>query len=169
MQNDHFVEEDAGLGLASVDEHAFLEDGGAVVLAGARRVACRLALAHSAAVGVKLEQLVGALAHLALRVEHEAAPEAVDFPVERARSVALSALDRLGAGVGDPLPDHLTSVDLGAHDLFAGVKVEPSNHVHAVPHWRQGGALSRRRLPLGILNLSCTDSEVFSLLHSLDV
>ena len=95
MQNDHFVEEDAGFRLTAVDHHALLEDCGTVVLASARRIARSLALAHLACVSVELEQLVSALSHLSLRAVHEAAAEDVDFSIKTACCMALSADNRL--------------------------------------------------------------------------
>ena len=93
-------------------------------------------MAHSLGVRVELEQLVRALSHLTLRVEHEAATEDVDFIVEGACSVALTAKHGLRASVGDSLPYHGTSVDFGGDDLFAGVKVQASNHVHGIANGR---------------------------------
>ena len=91
MQDEHLVEEEAGLSLPTVDHHASLEDCGAVILAGTRRKASCFHLAHRLGVWVEFQQLVRALSHLALRVEHEAAPEDVDFVAEGACSVALTA------------------------------------------------------------------------------
>ena len=132
MQNEHLVEEEAWLSLTAVDHHASLEDRGAVVLAGTCWEASRFHLTHKFSVWIEFQQLVRALSHLALRVEHEAAAEDVDFVAKGTRSVALTAKNRLWAGVRDSLPYNWTSVDFGGDDLFASIEIQASNHVHGV-------------------------------------
>ena len=71
--------------------------------------------------------MVGTLANLAFLVEHEAASKCVDLGIESDRGVALTALYRLRARIGDPLPQNLTAIDFGLNDLFACVVVESAN------------------------------------------
>ena len=132
VAHNHLVVEDARFGLAAVDHHGFLVDGGCVILTGASTEACRFALGHAPLVGVKLKQLVCALAHLALFVEHKTAAEDVNFPQVGHRRVTLATLDRLGAAVGDALPNYIVSIDLGSHDFLAYVIIEPPDQEHVV-------------------------------------
>ena len=53
-----------------------------MILAGTGREASCFTLGHPALISIKLEQLVSALTHLALFIEHETAAESVDLAVE---------------------------------------------------------------------------------------
>ena len=81
MADDHFIVEDAGLGLPAIHDHRLLVNRSCVVFPSPRAKARRLALRHAPLVRIELEQLVRALAHLALLVEHEAAAKHVDLPL----------------------------------------------------------------------------------------
>ena len=127
MTHNHLVIEGAAFSLSAIDDHGLLEDCSDVVLAGTGRETRRLALRHPSLVCVKLKELIGALAHLSLRVPHEAASEDVDLAIEGYCGVTLAALDYLSTRVGNPLPDDLVTVDFGEDDLLASVHVEASN------------------------------------------
>ena len=169
MANEHLVVEDAGLRLPSVDDHRLFVYCGCVVLSCARAEPGRFALSHAALVRIELKQLVGALTHLALLVEHEAATKHVDLALIRYGCVALAALDDFGAGVRDALPNDLISVDLRPNNLLTYVVVEPAYQVHVVTYCGQSRALSGCRHPLGVVRHQYVKSEAFSLLHALDV
>ena len=83
--------------------------------------------------------------------------------------MALTALDYLCTRVRSPFPDDLVTVDFGDDDLLAGVHVKTSNQVHLVANSCQGGALARSRKPFCVEWHFDVDSEVLSLLHSLNV
>ena len=83
--------------------------------------------------------------------------------------MALATLDHLCTCVRSPFPDDLVTVDFGDDDLLAGVHVKTSNQVHLVANSRQGGALARSRKPFCVEWHFDVDSEVLSLLHSLNV
>ena len=82
VQHNHLVVEDAALCLTTIHDHRLLVDCGAVILASTRRESGCLALRHLTLIAVKLEQLVRALAHLSLLMEHEAAAKCVDLVLE---------------------------------------------------------------------------------------
>lgn len=79
VENDHFVVENTALTLASIDDHALLVHGRAVVLPWASSKARCLCGVHGSFINVELEQLIGALTDLSLLVEHEAPTEGIDF------------------------------------------------------------------------------------------
>ena len=94
-----------------------------MILSRAGRVAGGFALSHPSLVCVKLQQHVGALTHLSLLVEHEAAAEGVDLAIEGNRSVTLPPQQRLRARVRDSLPNNLVADHLGADDLLARIVI----------------------------------------------
>ena len=147
MTHNHLVIEGAAFSLSAIDDHGLLEDCSDVVLAGTGRETRRLALRHPSLVCVKLKELIGALAHLPLRVPHKAASEDVDLAIVGHCCVALATLDYLCTRVGCPFPDDLVTVDFGEDDLLAGVHVKATNQVHLVANGGQGGALARSRKP----------------------
>lgn len=151
MTNKHLVVEDAGLGLPAVDDHRLFVDCGCVVLSCTRAESGRFTLSHAALVRIELKQLVGALTHLALLVEHEAATKHVDLALIRYGCVALAALDDFGAGVRDTLPNNLIAVDLRSNNLLANVEVEPAYKVHVVTYCGESRALSGCRHPFGVV------------------
>lgn len=79
VQAQHFSVEAVVLVLATIHEHAFFENGGAVVLAAPRRIPLCPDEFHLAFVNVILEKLIRALTQLALLVEAEAASERENF------------------------------------------------------------------------------------------
>ena len=147
MTYNHLVIKCSTFGLSSIDDHRLLEDCSDVILAGTGGETGRLALHHPSLVCVKFEELIGALAHLPLRVPHEAASEDVDLAIVGHCCVALATLDYLCTRVGCPFPDDLVTVDFGEDDLLAGVHVKASNQVHLVANGGQSGALARSRKP----------------------
>ena len=169
MQHNHLIEEHTAFSLTAIDNHRLLVDHSTVVLTSTCRVARRLTLGHASLIGIKLNQLIRALTHLALLMEHETATECVNLAVIGNGCVALSALDDLGACVRDPLPNYLVAVDLSEHDFLAYVVVEPTHEVHVVTYGCQGRTLTRRRLTLRVNRNLDIDTETFSLLHALDV
>ena len=169
MQDQHFIEEYPWLSLATVDYHAFLEDCGAVILASSGREACSLALAHLTSVGVKLEKLVSTFSDLTLWIEHEAATENIYLIVKGRSAMTLPAFNSLRASIRASLPNDLASVDLCAYDILARLKVKTTYHVHVVSDGCQCGTFSRCWLPLRVKWLADRDTEVFSLLHPLNV
>ena len=132
MANEHLVVEDAGLSLPAVHDHRLFVDCGCVVLSCARAEPGRFALSHTALVRIELKQLVGALAHLALRVEHEAAAEDVNFAIKSACCMTLATLHRLRARIRNSLPNDRTSVYFSGYYILACVEIETANHEHGV-------------------------------------
>lgn len=169
MADKHLVVEDAGLGLPAVDDHRLFVDCSCVVLSCARAKSGRFTLSHAPLVRIELEQLVGALTHLALLVEHEAATKHVDLALIRYGCVALAALDDFGASVRDALPNDLIAVDLRSNNLLTNVVVEAADKVHVVTYCGQSRALSGCWHPLGVVRNLYIQPETFSLLHALDV
>ena len=147
MENDHLVVEHAALALASIDDHALLVHGRAVVLPWASSEARSLRGVHRPFINVELEQLIGALTDLTLLVEHEAATEGVDLVLVVDGCVALTALDHLGAGVGDALPVDAVSDNPGSNDLLAGVEIQATDHIELVTDRCHGRTLPRRWHP----------------------
>jgi len=78
-------------------------------------------------------------------------------------------MDWLCARVRYSLPHDLPAIHLGTDNVLAGIKVQPADHVHIVPYSGQSRTFSRCRLPLRIKGLSDAYTEVFALLHALDV
>lgn len=100
-----------------------------MVFAGTCRKPSRFALNHSALICVKLNQLVRALPHLPLFVEHKATAKGIYLVVVGDRRVALASLHRLRGHVRNPLPNYLVTVNLGLDDLTARIIIETSNQV----------------------------------------
>ena len=79
MQDEHLVEIGAVLGLTAIDNHTLKVHTGAVVLARDHREPFGFEHVNMHFVDVEDDHLVGALTHLPLFVEHEAASEGEDF------------------------------------------------------------------------------------------
>ena len=139
-----------------------------MIFASSCREACCLALCHAALICVELQQLVCALTHLSFFIEHEAASEGVDLTIEGNRSVALATLHRLSAHVGDSFPNDLITKYLGADNLAACIVVQTAHEIHSHADRGQSGALTRSRQPLTLERNLDFETEILSLLHSLD-
>ena len=83
--------------------------------------------------------------------------------------MTLPALNSLRACIRASLPNDLAAIDLCADDILARLKVKTSYHVHVVSDGCQSGTFSRCWLPLGVKWLADRDTEVFSLLHPLNI
>ena len=169
MAHDHFVAEDATFDHTTVDYHRLLVNCGDVTFSSACWVPGGLALAHFSVVAVELKKLISAFSDLSLWVEHIAPSKRVDLVVERDRGMALTTLHRLSASVRNPLPNYLAAKDFGHRDLFASGKVESTNQIHVKANCGQSGAFTRCRNPFWIERLFNVNSEVFTLLHTLNV
>lgn len=161
--HDHLCIESSVFNLATVYYHALLEDRGAVIFAGAHRVAFGFYDFHTTLVDVVLEQLVGALAELSFTVEHEAASECVDFVIVADRGVALAALDVLSACVGHALPDHVVPRDSALNHLLAGIVVDSTNQEHLIVANSEGGALPWSWKPFRLLGFAHFDIRLENL------
>jgi hypothetical protein len=119
---------------------------------------------------VELENLVGALAHLTLGVEHKAASEDVHLVAKAARRVTLPALDHLLRRVGSSLPLNEVLRDGALYDFLNCVRAHTANHIHRVVVRSQGCTLARLGSPpLTLLLGTNLDAESLTLLHTLDV
>ena len=129
----------------------------------------------SVVMGVIDGYLVGALAHLTLLVEHEAAAEAVDLVLECARSVTAATLHNVVAAqrlirplwkqLVDVLILHAGHAELGY--LAVGVIVETTKQIRLVVHCRERCALTRCRLPTRHGQPNDADVVRLTLLHAL--
>ena len=128
----------------------------------------RLKICHTPLVGVKLEDLVGALTYLPLWVESETAAKNVDLVVISHGCMALTPLDRLNTCVWYTLPDDALVIDFCTNDFATGIVVKATDQVHSVTDCRQRSTLTRRRLPLALVGNVHLQAETLTLLHPLD-
>lgn len=169
VQDEHLVEVGAVLGLTAVHDHTLKVHARAVVLAGDHGEAFGFEHIDMHLIDIQDDHLVGALAHLTLLVEHEAAAKREDFIEISNRRVALSALDSIGAGrVRDAFPGDVVADHFRLGDFPDRLVVQPADEERAEVAGDDGGALAGRGRPLGLLGGRYIDAEAFSFLCPLD-